>query len=133
MYICVRYGRQRTARTKGGNVKAFYRVAEVMEILNMGRTKVYDLIRAGVIPSAEIDGNLRVPVERFHEWLNLLIASRRSGMPQPLAIGPEPATGSGAQFARIQKKPKSSVRGGEKRSQFRRIKAEPTEPLALGA
>jgi excisionase family DNA binding protein len=55
--------------------KAFYRVAEVQEILNMGRTKVYDLIRAGEIPTADIDGSKRVPVKQFEEWMQTKITS----------------------------------------------------------
>ncbi len=38
-------------------MKEFYRVSEVMEILNLGRTKTYDLIRAGVIPSVDMNGS----------------------------------------------------------------------------
>jgi excisionase family DNA binding protein len=57
-------------------MKAFYRVNEVMEILNIGRTKAYDLIRAGVIPSVEIDGNIRVPAKSLHEWIDQMIAAK---------------------------------------------------------
>ena len=56
-------------------MKTFYRVSEVQEILNLGRTKTYDLIRAGVIPSIEIDGNIRVPSKSLHEWIDTKIAS----------------------------------------------------------
>lgn len=56
-------------------MKAFYRVSEVQEILNLGRTKTYDLIRAGVIPSVEIDGNIRVPVKPFNEWQESLVGT----------------------------------------------------------
>lgn len=56
-------------------MKAFYRVCEVMEILNIGRTKAYAMIRAGVIPSVEIDGNIRIPAQLFQEWIEKKIAS----------------------------------------------------------
>ena len=57
-------------------MKAFYRVVEVMEILNLGRTKTYDLIRAGVIPSVDIHGSKRVPVEEFDEVIKDLKRTR---------------------------------------------------------
>src|SRR5262245_37063839 len=60
---------------EGREMKAFYRVSEVMEILNIGRTKAYDLIRAGVIPSCEIDGNIRIPAKSLHEWIDHKIAA----------------------------------------------------------
>ena len=56
-------------------LKAFYRVPEVQQILNMGRTKVYELIRSGVIPSVDIDGNIRVPVSELEEWIASKIAA----------------------------------------------------------
>ncbi len=59
-------------------MKAFYRVAEVQEILSLGRTKTYDLIRAGVIPSVQIDGNIRIPVAMFNAWLERIISSSQS-------------------------------------------------------
>jgi excisionase family DNA binding protein len=56
-------------------MKAFYRVSEVGEILNMGRTKTYELIHAGVIPSVRIQGNIRVPAKPLHDWIEAQIAS----------------------------------------------------------
>lgn len=56
-------------------LKAFYRVPEVQQILNMGRTKVYELIRSGVILSVDIDGNIRVPVIGLEEWIARKIAT----------------------------------------------------------
>jgi hypothetical protein len=62
---------------EGFKMKEFYRVSEVMVILNLGRTKTYDLIRAGVIPSAYIDGSLRVPVKLLHEKIETIISASR--------------------------------------------------------
>ena len=78
---------------EGFKMKEFYRVSEVMVILNLGRTKTYDLIRAGVIPSAYIDGSLRVPVKLLHEKIETIIsASRRCesiiAQPPPLHDSP---------------------------------------------
>jgi excisionase family DNA binding protein len=58
-------------------MKEFYRASEVMVILNLGRTKVYELIRAGVIPSVEIDGNIRVPVKLLNEMIETIISASR--------------------------------------------------------
>ncbi len=69
-------------------MKAFYRVSEVMEILSIGRTKAYDMIRSGAIPSVEIDGNIRVPVKLFNDWIDSKIAGstaeRTSSAPTPV-------------------------------------------------
>jgi excisionase family DNA binding protein len=56
-------------------MKEFYRVSEVMEILNLGRTKTYELIRAGVIPSVNIGGGTRVPAKLLHEQIDTIIAT----------------------------------------------------------
>jgi excisionase family DNA binding protein len=59
-------------------VKEFYRVSEVMEILNLGRTKTYDLIRAGVIPSVDMNGSRRskrVPAKLLHEKIETIIST----------------------------------------------------------
>jgi excisionase family DNA binding protein len=68
-------------------VKAFYRVSEVGEILNLGRTKTYQLIRSGAIPSVKIDGNIRVPAKPLHDWIDAQIArgKERSLATNPLA------------------------------------------------
>ena len=40
--------------------KLLYRVGEVAHYLSLGRSKTYELVRAGHIPSARIDGVRRV-------------------------------------------------------------------------
>jgi excisionase family DNA binding protein len=75
------------------HVKEFYRVHEVMEILNIGRTKTYDLIRAGVIPSVDMNGSRRskrVPVKLLHEKIETIISTckrNESASAQPSATG----------------------------------------------
>jgi excisionase family DNA binding protein len=44
------------------------RVSEVAEALGIGRSKAYELIAAGVIPSIRIGSSVRVPVEALREW-----------------------------------------------------------------
>ena len=76
-------GRNATKRTEANTVKAFYRVSEVGEILNLGRTKTYGLIRSGVIPSVKIDGNIRVPAKALHDWIDSQITQGTHQQPSP--------------------------------------------------
>jgi excisionase family DNA binding protein len=62
-------------------MKAFYRVLEAAEILNLGRTKMYQLIRSGLIPSVKLDGNIRIPVKALHDWIDSHIAQGTPGTP----------------------------------------------------
>ena len=40
--------------------KLLYRIPEVAHYLSLSRSKVYELVRAGVLPSVKIDGVRRV-------------------------------------------------------------------------
>ena len=44
-------------------------IAQVAMALNMGQTKVYDLIKWHGLPAVRIDGRLRVPVPSFNAWV----------------------------------------------------------------
>jgi excisionase family DNA binding protein len=43
--------------------KLLYRVPEAAEYLSLSRAKVYELIRAGMLPSVRIDGARRIKAE----------------------------------------------------------------------
>ena len=45
---------------------------ETAEVMGIGRTKVYELLRAGVIDSVRIGACRRVPVAALHEYLDRL-------------------------------------------------------------
>ena len=45
---------------------------ETAEAMGIGRTKVYELLRAGVIDSVRIGACRRVPVAALHEYLDRL-------------------------------------------------------------
>ena len=47
------------------------RPAETAEILGVGKSKVYDLIAKGELPSVRIGKSVRVPVEKLREWVNI--------------------------------------------------------------
>jgi len=42
---------------------------EVAETLRISRGRVYELIKAGVIPSVRVGCALRVPAEALREWV----------------------------------------------------------------
>jgi excisionase family DNA binding protein len=50
--------------------KAFLTVSEVSRIINLGRTKTYEAIRAGRIPKVVIEGCLRVPAAALRDWIS---------------------------------------------------------------
>jgi excisionase family DNA binding protein len=47
----------------------FLRPEEAGKVLGVRRTRAYQLIRLGVIPSVQIGGAIRVPKQAFEEWL----------------------------------------------------------------
>jgi excisionase family DNA binding protein len=57
--------RQRRKRME----KLLLKPAEVGEALSMSRSKVYELIAGGQIPSVKVDGCVRVPVVDFRAWV----------------------------------------------------------------
>jgi excisionase family DNA binding protein len=49
--------------------KILLRPVEVAETLGIGRTKAYELIGSGVIPSIRIGSSLRVTAEGLRAWV----------------------------------------------------------------
>ena len=47
------------------------RVPETAEALGLSRSKVYDLIGRGIIPSVRLDGSIRVPVDALKKILEV--------------------------------------------------------------
>jgi excisionase family DNA binding protein len=45
------------------------RPARVAEVLEISRSKTYELIAAGDIPSIRLGASIRVPVDALREWL----------------------------------------------------------------
>lgn len=45
------------------------RAGEVGEALGLSRSRVYELIAAGAIPSIRVGGCVRVPVDALREWI----------------------------------------------------------------
>lgn len=49
--------------------KLCVRPAEAAEMIGISRTKTYELIAAGVIPSVRIGSSIRVPVAALRDWI----------------------------------------------------------------
>ncbi len=45
------------------------RPAEAAEAIGVGRSKMYELIGSGAVPSVKIGASVRVPVEPLREWI----------------------------------------------------------------
>jgi excisionase family DNA binding protein len=52
--------------------KLLLKPSEVSELTGMGKSKTYELIAAGVIPSVRIGKSVRVPAERLRRWIDEL-------------------------------------------------------------
>lgn len=50
--------------------RSTYNVEETAYQLGFGMAKTYRLIRAGKIPAVRLEGQWRIPIQRFNEWLN---------------------------------------------------------------
>ena len=48
--------------------KLYYSIEEVMEILSVGKNKVYTMLYEGTMPSKRIGKQYRIPVDSFNEW-----------------------------------------------------------------
>ena len=49
--------------------KLLLRPVEAAEALGMGRSKVYELLPSGELPSIRIGGSVRVPVDELQRWI----------------------------------------------------------------
>ena len=49
--------------------KLLYRPTEVADLLGIGRSKTYELIGSGVMPSIRIGSSVRVPADSLRAWL----------------------------------------------------------------
>lgn len=54
--------------------KLLYRPAEAGEAIGVSRARMYELIKAGAIPSIRIGTSIRVPVLALQEWINQQLA-----------------------------------------------------------
>ena len=52
------------------------RPAEAAEAIGIGRSKVYELLASGDLPSIRVGGAIRVPVTALHTWIERQLAAR---------------------------------------------------------
>ena len=50
--------------------KRTYNAVEVAAMLGISKSKVYDLIRQGVIPSLKLGSRVVIPKSKFDEWVD---------------------------------------------------------------
>lgn len=49
--------------------KLLLTVGEAQEALHIGRTKLYELLNTGAIPSVRLGRSLRIPAKALERWL----------------------------------------------------------------
>jgi excisionase family DNA binding protein len=65
-------GLTRRPRKEVGVERLLLTAEETAEILSIGRTKVYELMRLGLIESVKIHGCRRIPTEAVHNYVDRL-------------------------------------------------------------
>jgi len=51
------------------------RAEEVQEALGLGRSKVYEMMATGVLPTVRIGRSVRVPADALRDWIAARISS----------------------------------------------------------
>jgi excisionase family DNA binding protein len=64
-------------------VRRLYRVPEVMELLSMSRSVIYEQIRSGRLRSVTQGRARLIPAAAINDYVNLLVDESRSGHDQP--------------------------------------------------
>jgi excisionase family DNA binding protein len=56
--------------------KLLLRPVEAAEVISVGRSKVYELIASGDLPSIRIGASVRVPVDALKAWISQRVAGQ---------------------------------------------------------
>ncbi len=56
--------------------KLLLRPTEAADAIGIGRSKVYELLASGELPSIRIGGSVRVPVDALRAWIARQLAQR---------------------------------------------------------
>lgn len=51
-------------------MKIAYSVEETSKALGIGKTKIYELVKKGSIPSIRLDNRILIPVQALNEFIN---------------------------------------------------------------
>lgn len=65
--------------------KLLLRPSEVSELTGIGKSKTYELLAAGVIPSIRIGKSLRVSADQLRAWIAELQGATQAPSPIPSA------------------------------------------------
>jgi excisionase family DNA binding protein len=57
--------------------KLLLRPVEAAEAIGIGRSKVYELIASGELPSVRIGASVRIPVDALRAWIARQLESRQ--------------------------------------------------------
>jgi excisionase family DNA binding protein len=57
--------------------KLLLRPTEAAEAIGIGRSKVYELLASGELPSIRIGSSVRVPVDALREWIARRLEGKR--------------------------------------------------------
>jgi len=60
--------------------KLLLRPAEAADVLGVSRSKVYELLAKGTIPSIRVGESLRVPVAALREWVSQRLEERSASL-----------------------------------------------------
>ena len=60
--------------------KLLLRPIEAAEAIGLGRSKVYELLASGELPSVRIGGSVRVPVDALRSWIDDQLAKRSGAL-----------------------------------------------------
>jgi len=60
-------------RTEQTVNRKLYRVEEVANALDIGRTKVFDLIRSGQLASVKVGGSRRITEQAIEDYIDALV------------------------------------------------------------
>ena len=56
--------------------RILYRPAEAAEAIGVSRSRIYELINSGTIPSIRVGNTVRVPVADLEKWVSDQVAAR---------------------------------------------------------
>jgi excisionase family DNA binding protein len=60
-----------------GMDRLLLRPVEAAEAIGIGRSKVYELLASGELPSLRIGGSVRVPVDALKAWIARQLEARK--------------------------------------------------------
>jgi len=81
--------------------------SEVAEVLGIGRSRVYEFLAAGTLPSIRLGRSIRIPAEQLREWIEqraaggeVVTAVQDLEGSTPLVGRTQPRTSSGSETGR---------------------------------